>query len=111
MSLRMRPHTVTVYTENEVMSGGQIMGHQRDGGHTVKGMIYPVSAAVAFEKFGVATSAGHAMLVNAEDAQYFEVGGEVVHGSKVYAISADPKTFQGVGGADNSEVLLTEKGA
>lgn len=77
-------HSVLVYTLTDVEDGNEILDAEAIESRTVKCLVSPTSASVAFDSFGV--NSIQPIIITAVPSDLFEVGGRVVWQGDSYAI-------------------------
>jgi hypothetical protein len=109
VSLRRKPHTVTVKLSERVIADNVLLGHSEASQGTVKGQLTPSEPGTTYEQFGVDTKRPHLFFFDVADASVFEVGGEVTYGGREFSIVTAPRVFEDFGAADNASVVLEEQ--
>ena len=73
MSLRLRPHTGTLYGVSPTVVGKNtaIGTSVASGGQTLRGQLTPERPSTVYESYGVVSKRPHMWMANAEDAAYF----------------------------------------
>lgn len=106
MSLAFKPHSIAIYAITDTADSQSVAANPTDGAATtVYGQVTPLTAAEAFDKYGVDASRPYLVLTDA-NAATVTVGQKVVWLTRSYRVVKAAETFESIGVADHSAFVM-----
>jgi len=96
-----------VYPAAATITSNELDGYSYPSSTTISCQVTPISAASAFEQFGVELTDGFLLITTAANASLFAyVGTRVTVGEVEYRSKAHAMTYSGIGAADHTSVVI-----
>ena len=108
MSLRRKPHSVTVAKPEDILEANVIRNHADGPAVALAGMVVPVDSGTMADKYGVDTRRGFLFIGDPEAGDAFAEGGRLYWDGRAFAVKGAPLVFKGFGAADNCSAPLEE---
>ena len=109
MSLRLRPHTVTVYAPEPVTSGNVATGVDwSSNGQEVRCQVTPEKPSTLFESYGMETRRPHVLLCDITDAVHFVINARVALGTRRFKVLSLPENWNAETSTSFAQMFLEE---
>lgn len=108
MSLIYKPHTFTVETASQKISGNDVDGRTLAAPVTLSGQLSPIGAELVYQQYDLQLNAPFQLLCDLDTEPNFTIGSKVTYSDRVFYVRAfrpwlaDPET-------DCYEVILTKE--
>ncbi len=112
MSLRIKPHIVTVYAPEPVTAGNVATGVDwSTSGQEVRCQITPEKPSTLYESYGMEAKRPHSLMCDIEDADHFVVNSRVVLGTRKFKVLSLPEKWNAESSTSFAQTFLEELNA